>query len=80
MRDIDEVLDPTGFKRKHFGPMRELYRFGLGFWTGAFIYSLVNLLMNLKHANNILLYDGIITGVAIIGFTLNLVLLKRKKK
>ena len=51
---------------------------GLGFWTGGGVYSLINLIMNLNHRPNILTYDCIITGVAVIGLILNIILIKRK--
>jgi hypothetical protein len=55
---------------------------GIGFWTGGGVYSLINMIMNYKHAaqTNILSYNYIITGVAVIGLILNITLLKRKKK
>jgi hypothetical protein len=59
-----------------------MYKFGIGIWVGAGVYSAINLLMNLKGAtqNNILNYNYIITGVAVIGLILNMILLKRAKK
>ena len=61
---------------------KEMFRFGIGFWVGGFVYSLINLLMNLKNVAqfHILNYDYIITGVAVIGLVLNLILLRRMKK
>ncbi len=56
------------------------YTFGIGFWSGALVYSLVNFIMNLKHASNIMTYDAIITGVAVIGVVLNLIMYKLKDK
>ena len=58
-----------------------MYKYGIGFWIGACVYSSINMIMNLKHATqtNILFYNYLITGVAIIGLVLNLVLLKKKK-
>jgi hypothetical protein len=60
--------------------MSEINKYGIGFWAGACIYSIINMIMNLKHASqsNILSYNYLITGVAIIGLILNIVLLKRK--
>ena len=59
-----------------------MYRFGMGIWIGAGVYSAINMLMNLKGVDqsNILNYNYIITGVAVIGLILNIVLLKRAKK
>jgi hypothetical protein len=55
-------------------------KFGIGFWTGTGVYSLINMIMNLKNApqSNILFYNYLIAGVAVIGLTLNIILLKRK--
>lgn len=57
-------------------------KFGIGFWTGAGVYSLINLSMNLKNIlqNKILSYNYIITVVAVIGLILNIILLKKAKK
>jgi len=59
--------------------MMGMNKFGIGFWLGAGIYSLINMIMNLKNVpqNNILNYNYIITGVAVIGLILNIILLKR---
>jgi hypothetical protein len=59
-----------------------MYKFGIGFWVGGGVYSLINLLINLKVIlhQNVVLYDLIITGVAVIGLFLNIILLKRKQK
>ena len=61
---------------------REWYKFGIGFWAGAGVYSLINMIMNLKQISksHILNYNYIITGVAVIGLILNIILLKRAKK
>jgi hypothetical protein len=60
--------------------MKEMYKYGIGFWIGAMVYSLINMIMNLKNApqSNILFYNYLITGVAIIGLILNIILLKGK--
>jgi len=59
-----------------------MYKFGIGFWTGALIYSIINLIMNSTSypQSKILTYNYIISGAAIVGLILNLILLKRKKK
>ena len=68
-------------KAKLFGmTVAELFRCGIFFWVGAGVYSLINLLLNLRHASNIALYDGLISGVAVVGLVLNVVLLRRKRK
>ncbi len=60
---------------------KEIYKYGIGFWIGGGIYSLINMIMNLKKApqSDILLYNYIITGVAVLGLLLNLTMLKKKK-
>jgi hypothetical protein len=61
---------------------KEMYKFGIGLWIGAGVYSIINLIMNLKSIaqNKILNYNYIITGVAILGLLLNIILLNRKKR
>ena len=61
---------------------KETYRFGIGFWIGGGVYSAINMFMNLKGVaqSHILNYNYIITGVAVIGLILNIILLKRAKK
>jgi len=53
----------------------------MGFWAGGGIYSLINLILNYKRVaqSEVLLYNYLILGVAIIGLILNIVLLKRMK-
>jgi hypothetical protein len=55
---------------------------GIGFWLGGGVYSLINIILNIKHIgqNNILIYNYLITGVAVFGLILNIILLKRKSK
>lgn len=57
------------------------YAFGIGFWIGGGVYSLINMIMNLKNVpqNNIIFYNYLITCVAVIGLILNIILLKRRK-
>ena len=59
-----------------------MWKFGIGFWTGAGVYSFVNIIMNLNRApqNGILSYNYIITSVAIFGLILNLIMLKTRSK
>jgi len=61
--------------------MKELYKYGIGFWIGGGVYSVINMSLNYKHAaqSNILFYNYLITGVAIIGLILNIILIKRKR-
>ena len=62
--------------------MSDLNKYGIGFWLGGGTYSIINMLMNSIHAaqDNILFYNYLITGVAVVGLVLNLILLKRTKK
>ena len=57
-------------------------KFGMGFWIGALVYSLINLIMNFNHVSQskILNYNYIITGVAVIGLILNIIILKKSKQ
>jgi len=59
-----------------------MFKFGMGFWTGALVYSIINLIMNASGylQSKVLIYNYIISGAAVIGFILNLVLLKTRKK
>jgi hypothetical protein len=61
---------------------KEMFRFGVGIWTGALVYSVINLIMNANSypQSKILTYNYIISGAAIVGLILNLIFLKRKKK
>jgi hypothetical protein len=61
---------------------KEMVKFGIGFWTGAGVYSLINMIMNLRNVSQsqILNYNYIITGVAVAGLILNIILLKKIKK
>jgi len=62
--------------------MRERFKkyrkYGIGFWSGAGIYSLINMMMNLNQVSQekVLTYNYIITGAAIFGLILNLFLFK----
>jgi hypothetical protein len=60
---------------------KEMYKFGIGLWIGAGVYSIINLIMNYNHIvqSKVLNYNYIITSVAIIGLILNIILLKKKK-
>ena len=60
--------------------MKGMNKFGIGFWIGAGVYSLINLIMNFNNVvqTKILNYNYIITGVAILGLILNIILLKRR--
>ena len=58
------------------------YYFGIGFWSGALVYSVINMLMNLNHIAqyHILNYNYIISGAAVIGLILNIILIKNRSK
>ena len=58
------------------------FKYGIGFWVGGGIYSLINLLMNAMgvEQSKILSYNYLITGVAILGLIFNLILRKTNKK
>lgn len=60
---------------------KEMYRYGIGFWLGAGVYSLINIIINLKHTiqSEVLTYNYLIAGVAVFGLILNMILLKRAK-
>jgi hypothetical protein len=62
--------------------MKEKYKFGIGFWAGACIYSLINMIMNYNHIvqDKVLNYNYIITSVAIIGLISNILLMEKNKK
>jgi len=59
---------------------KDVYKYGIGFWIGGGIYSLINMLMNAKGGLqiDILRYNYMITGVAVIGLILNIILLKKE--
>jgi len=70
------------FNLKEAEMIKKIYNYiGIGFWSGAGVYSLINMILNLKHINqnNILNYNYLITGVAVFGLILNIILIKRKK-
>ena len=62
--------------------MNEKYKFGIGFWTGAGIYSLINMIMNLNqiNQNKVLNYNYLITGASVFGLILSLYLLKKSNQ
>ena len=62
--------------------MKNMNKFGIGFWLGVAIYSIINLIMNINHVaqTQILNYNYIITGAAIFGLILNIILLKKENK
>jgi hypothetical protein len=70
-------LKESGMKRNN-----GILKYGIGFWIGAAVYSLINMIMNLKKfaQDEILIFNYIIVGAAIFGFTLNIILLKKAQK
>jgi len=62
--------------------MKDMNKFGIGFWIGGGVYSIINMIMNFNSVaqSKILNYNYIITGVAVIGLILNIILLKRGRK
>ena len=61
--------------------MKERYKYGIGFWAGGGIYSVINMILNLDHAGQeqILTYNYIITGAAVFGLILNLFVMNKNK-
>ena len=61
---------------------KELYKYGISFWIGGGVYSIINMIMNYKHAaqDSILIYNYLITGIAIVGLILNILLMNNKTK
>jgi len=60
---------------------KKIYNYiGIGFWIGGGVYSIINMIMNYSHIvqDKVLNYNYIITGVAIFGLILNIILIKRK--
>ncbi|MEO9004463.1 MAG: hypothetical protein ABI288_06990 [Ginsengibacter sp.] len=57
------------------------YKLGIWFWSGAGIYSIINIIKNYYQVtqSKISFYDSLIFGVAVIGFILTLTLFKRMK-
>jgi hypothetical protein len=66
--------------------MRERFRkyrkYGIGFWSGAGIYSFINAIMNLNQVGQekILTYNYIITSAAVVGLILNIFLYRETKQ
>ncbi|MGA2130239.1 MAG: hypothetical protein ABSG05_01320 [Candidatus Pacearchaeota archaeon] len=62
--------------------MKDPYKAGIWFWVGGLVYSVINMIMNLKNVaqNSVLLYNYEIAGIAVLAIIFNLVLMKRKKK
>ncbi|MCJ7618571.1 MAG: hypothetical protein MUO43_18775 [Desulfobacterales bacterium] len=62
--------------------MKDKFKYGIGFWIGACVYSIINMIMNLKQVaqDSILTYNYLITGVAVFGLILNILLLKKSNR
>jgi len=61
--------------------LKDKYKIGLWFWIGGGIYNLINMIMILHNAtrHDILIYNCLITGVAVIGLILNVILIKKER-
>jgi len=61
---------------------KSMFKFGISFWIGALLYSLINMLMNLNKISQdkVLDYNYIIIGAAILGLILNMISLKLTKR
>lgn len=62
--------------------MKDGYKIGIGFWIGALVYSVINMIFNMNRVfqSNVLIYNYEIASVAVLGLILNIVLMKRKRK
>lgn len=61
--------------------MGEINKYGIGFWVGGLVYSVINMILNgIKKApqSQVLIYNYIIAGAAILGLILNIILLRKK--
>ena len=59
--------------------VKKIYNYiGIGFWLGGGVYSLINMILNLKNANT-LIYNYLMIGVSVFGLILNIILIKRKE-
>ena len=52
---------------------------GIAFWIGGAVISIINIIKILVHTNT-LLYDYIMTGIAVIFIIFSLILLRKKNK
>ncbi len=61
--------------------IKKYAKYGIGFWSGAGIYSVINIIMNLNQVSQdkILDYNYIITGAAVFGLILNLYVMNKGK-
>ena len=61
---------------------KERLKYGIGFWIGGGVYSLINMTMNYNKVdqNEILIYNYLITGVAVGGLILNIILFNKPQK
>ena len=62
--------------------MKEKFKYGIGFWIGACVYSIINMIMNLKQVaqDSILTYNYLMTDVAVFGLILNILILKKSNR
>lgn len=62
--------------------IKKIYNYvGIGFWSGALVYSIINMIMNSVRTaqSKILFYNYLISGVAVFGLILNIILIKKKR-
>jgi len=62
--------------------MAEINKYGIGFWIGALVYSIINMIFNYKQVlqSEVLIYNYIISGAAVVGLLLNVILLRKDRK
>ncbi len=62
--------------------IKKIYNYvGIGFWSGALVYSIINMIMNSVRTaqSKILFYNYLISGIAVFGLILNIILIKKKR-
>ena len=61
--------------------MRERYKYGIGFWAGGAVLSLINMWLNVRNAaqSEVLNYNYLMIGISVLGLILNWVLLLKSR-
>ena len=54
------------------------FKFGIGFWTGALVYSIINILISMRNSNYFVEYNLMISLVALAGIILNIIMYRLK--
>ncbi len=54
------------------------FKFGIGFWTGALVYSIINILISMRKSNYFVEYNLMISLVALAGIILNIIMYRLK--